>query len=252
MHHPNHMKFYLDAAHEALPLGTLHLGAPGAVARGGLIPLAFPCSGFLEATARERRFACRERSTCEEDAAIKPYEFLLCTDNALMVVTGKGLEQFKITERVREDVPAELWPLFSIGLDQGLDNSCACNFLMYFLECNVEPDYDEDHGGHNDLTNVINESGMWGHQKLMDIARSAHQGPWGEARRHNELLDALQEARDLDPAAVEELVTERSWYILEEAGETGLGRRGGEERTARGCPGAVTARARPARGSTVA
>ena len=115
-------------------------------------------------------------------------------DNALTVTTGHGLDKFVVTSDMEATVSAYDWPDVTVAADQGSDGLAAANACQFGpLRMGLETLDDDDHGDHNDMDDTIVKCGLYPHQKLMELARNAHQGPWGEGRRHIEIADAVGE-----------------------------------------------------------
>jgi hypothetical protein len=176
---------------------------------------------------RARRFLKRphpdgdgaDKPAAKKMHRVKSYEWMLCLDASMMSVSGKGLDSFIVTDWVKDNVEPHLWPMINVGMDQGGDGICAHQWLKRVKNVNIEEDCDEDHGNHNDLSGTIQSCGMWGHQKLMDLASAAHQGPWGEACRHFQLVDAVHEAFRYAHPEAQDLLEDKLYDILEETGE---------------------------------
>ena len=172
----------------------------------------------------------KRRRTEDVDGKSKPrkqphrvisFEWLLCLDNALVVMTGHGLEFWVLTDEDLEasEHPEDL-PMLNGAADQGPDGLCAENACKYGpLHINLELADDDCHGDHNDQQNAIQDVGLFSHQKLVDLARNAHQGPWGTAATHNSMADAIGDYIDSGAVDVCPMFDQTLPEILDEAGE---------------------------------
>ena len=151
---------------------------------------------------------------------VKSYQWLLALDNSLRVVYGRGLDGWVVTDDMMKCDEPENLPMLSGAADQGSDGLCAESFCKYGpVSINFELVDDDCHGNNNDLNGTITDCGMYPEQKLVELARNAHHGPWGTAARHNEMADSIGEWLDMGAADDCPFLEDMTYDILEDIGE---------------------------------
>ena len=84
------------------------------------------------------------------------------------------------------------WPLITVHLDQGSDGTCASNFLVFGMKCNLLPLKDLAHRAWNDTHLALEQAKVWPLILAMSSVCSCDHGPWEENRFYTEAVEAVE------------------------------------------------------------
>lgn len=112
----------------------------------------------------------------------KAYEWLLCTNNQLQVMSGCGWDAWRIPAKPEERPPVEAWGVLTLCIDQGPDGWSAQHFLRDRGVCFALL-HDPCHRRWNDTLLALRDTGLYGAMCVLVCMLNADHAPWGECRR---------------------------------------------------------------------
>lgn len=123
----------------------------------------------------------------------KAHLWLLATDRAMQVTSGRGWGAFVVDER-REalDLP-EHWPVAHVALDQGSDGWAAIMWVAFASRVCVHFYRDPLHRLWNDVLASVKSAGLWPLCLLMTVALGMDCGPFEDARWFQECREAVSQ-----------------------------------------------------------
>ena len=123
----------------------------------------------------------------------KSYHGVLAWDNGFQHSLGKGLADFCLPKALADRGDPFSWPRINQAADQGSDNICGGNYLIYNQNCNLVRSWDLSHGVWRDFALTVKRSSQWAFFLVMTCCQNAFHGPWSEDRFYETVRSAVDE-----------------------------------------------------------